>query len=680
LALLLVAVFAAYSNSFDGAFHFDDVHTVVDNPSIRSLRNIPRFFTDATSFSVLPQNRTYRPVVSTMLAVDYALSRAAGRPYEPFWFHLITFLLFCCEVVLLYGLFRLVLDKTLPSPANPWVALFAAAWYGLHPAMAETVNYVIQRGDLYCTLGCVAALYLYARYPGLRRKGLYLVPFALAMLSKPPAAVFPVLLILYVYFFENRDLGDLARLRRAVAASLPSVGATVALMVLQSAMTPKSFVGSNLSASHYRLTQPFVWSRYVGELFLPLHLNADTDLIPFAELNLRALFGIVFVLGLLAAAAYTLSSRRLFPIAFGILWFVVTELPTSLYPLAEAENDHRMFFSFPGLMLAAAWGAWLLLLHFFGEAQQGKDPKARTVPSWVRWAAAVASVLVLFGYAYGVRQRNIVWHDDESLWRDDVEKSPLNGRGLMNYGLVQMQKGSYQAALDLFNRALERTPNYSTLEINLGIANGTMADAGEPSRAVDAERHFKRAIKLSPKYDGTHAYYGRWLFEHNRNPEAIEELTTAMQLNPGRLLQREYLIKAEEKAGDYVAVRQVAQDTLAIAPENGVAQKALRDIPKKDASYWSNLSVEQFKKGQYVQCIESARMALNVNPALAQAYNTIGAACAALHRWDDAIRSEEKALVLQPDYETARKNLAFLIAQKDRPQTAGAAPAGLPAK
>jgi hypothetical protein len=31
--------------------------------------------------------------------------------------------------------------------------------------MAETVNYVIQRGDLYCTLGCVAALLIYARYP-----------------------------------------------------------------------------------------------------------------------------------------------------------------------------------------------------------------------------------------------------------------------------------------------------------------------------------------------------------------------------------------------------------------------------------------------------------------------------------------------------------------------------------
>jgi hypothetical protein len=45
-----------------------------------------------------------------------------------------------------------------------WLALFAASWFGLHPAIAETVNYIIQRGDLYCTLGCVAALFLFARY------------------------------------------------------------------------------------------------------------------------------------------------------------------------------------------------------------------------------------------------------------------------------------------------------------------------------------------------------------------------------------------------------------------------------------------------------------------------------------------------------------------------------------
>jgi hypothetical protein len=62
----------------------------------------------------------------------------------------------------------------------------------------------------------------------------------------------------------------------------------------------------------------------------------------------------------------TARRRALYPISFGLLWFVVTQLPTSIYPLSEVENDHRMFFSFVGLVLAVVWSGWLLLLRLTG--------------------------------------------------------------------------------------------------------------------------------------------------------------------------------------------------------------------------------------------------------------------------------------------------------------------------
>jgi hypothetical protein len=177
IGLVLLAVVLTYGNSLENGFHFDDFHTVVDNVAIRSLKNVPRFFTDTTTFSVLPANRTYRPVVSTMLAFDYAM----GHGYSLFWFHLSTLLLFCLLVWLLAGLYAEIFAKAsqglkpellqFPSAVTKtpaYLGLFAAAWYGLHPAMAETVNYVIQRGDLHSTLGCVGALNLFARYPDRR--------------------------------------------------------------------------------------------------------------------------------------------------------------------------------------------------------------------------------------------------------------------------------------------------------------------------------------------------------------------------------------------------------------------------------------------------------------------------------------------------------------------------------
>ncbi len=639
----MLAICLAYSNSFENGFHFDDFHTVVDNPAVRSLHNIPRFFTDATMFSVLPANRTYRPIVSTSLAIDYAI----GHGFRPLWFHLSTFVLFLALVAILYLLYRLLLDKVRPSPANEWLALFAAAWFGLHPAMAETVNYVIQRGDLYCTLGCVSALYLFARYPHLRRTGLYLLLLVFALLSKPPAAVFPALLWMYSYFFEESDALPLRRLRDGLVASVPAIAVTALLLALQSSMTPKTFLPSILSPADYRLTQPYVWARYVSELLLPLHLNVDSDLDAFHGLSLRAIAGLVFVAALAVAIWLTARRRPLYPIAFGLLWFVVTQLPTSLYPLSEVENDHRMFFSFAGLVLAVVWVTWLLVQHLL-DAERSEY--------W--WPAlAFVALLVLVGYGYGVHQRNAVWHDEESLWLDDVQKSPHNGRGLMIYGLTQMNKGAYATALDYFTRALVYTPNYATLEINLGVVTGEMADMGEAVRSPEAERHFLRAIQLSPAEDGPHAFYGRWLERHGRTAEAIAQLREAIAIDPPRQLQHDLLIAAYARSGDLSAAQQAAKDTLAIAPDDAAAQAMLLHPAVRDVAFWIDLSLAQYKQAQYLQAIESARHALQLDPNSVEAYTNIGAAYGMMQQWDEAIRNEREALRLNPHYQLAQNNL-----------------------
>jgi hypothetical protein len=66
-ALLLFTLLAAYANHFHNSFHFDDAHTIVNNASIRELKDIPLFFGDARSFSLLPSNQSYRPLVTTLL-------------------------------------------------------------------------------------------------------------------------------------------------------------------------------------------------------------------------------------------------------------------------------------------------------------------------------------------------------------------------------------------------------------------------------------------------------------------------------------------------------------------------------------------------------------------------------------------------------------------------------------
>ena len=466
------AVLLAYSNHFQNEFHFDDFHTVTGNPSIRSIRNVPGFFVDARSFSTLPANQSYRPVVSTTLALDYWL--AGGL--KPFYFHLSTFLWFLLQLALMFSLFERIFDRVRPDPRNRYIALVAAACYGLHPANAETVNYVIQRGDLFSTLGVVAALVAWHRLPGVW----WVVPLVFAEFAKPPALVFPAILFAYLVLIEGTNWSE------SVRRSAPAAAISGAMAALHAYMTPPTFLAGAASAYAYRITQPWVALHYFKSFFLPLRLTADSDMQAFDSIfEPRAILGFGFVAAVSAIAVLSARRRDMRPVAFGLVWFLAALLPTSMFPLAEVENDHRMFFPFVGLTLSVVWAF---------------APEVRNRAGVL--CCATLALLVACGFA--TWKRNQVWRTEESLWRDVTIKSPTNGRGLMNYGVTQMSHGDYQTAFAYFRRASIFAPAYPLLEINLGIASEQLG------RAADAEQHFARAIVLAPDDAQVREYCGRW--------------------------------------------------------------------------------------------------------------------------------------------------------------------------
>jgi tetratricopeptide (TPR) repeat protein len=644
VAILLAGVALAYANHFGNAFHFDDAHTIEQNPYIRSLRHVPEFWTNAATFSTLPANRTWRPVVSTTLALDYWL----GGGLRPFFFHLDTFLWYLLELVLLFFLFRRIFDLARADGRNAYLAFFAAAWYGLHPANAETVNYVIQRGDVLSTLGVVAALYLYAASPRARRTHLYLVPATLGQLAKPPALVFPLILLAYICLFEGKQ---------AWKNFLPSAGAAGLMAALQAAMSPATFAPGAVSPYAYRITQPLVALRHFGSFFLPLWLSADTDHQPLDSLwRPGALVGIAFVLAL-GSAAYACSRRREWrPIAFGLCWFLLAGVPAAAFPVSEVENDHRMFFPFVGLAMSVVWALGLAV----GRARR---------------AAACLAVLALGAYGWGTWQRNRVWLSEETLWRDVALKSPRNGRGLMNYGLTLMARGDFPGALENFQRAAVFTPDYSLLEINLGIASGALR------RPAEAESHFLRAITLAPRDAQTHFYYGRWLEENRRTPEALAQLRQAAALNPDFLDSQYLLLRILAGQRSWAEVRGVTDAILRLAPGDPAAigyletaAAAGRELAAAEQAALAGPSPERFltlsllyhQAGRFQQSIDAARQALRLKPDYAEAYNNIAAAYEGMEKWDEAIAAAREALRLRPDFPLARNNLAWSEAQKLR--------------
>jgi len=642
---LVLVVLAAYANHFQNEFHFDDLHSITQNPAIAELGNLPRFFTDASLFSIMPSGRTWRPLVSTSLAIDYWL----GGGLKPFYFHLSTFFWFLVQLVLMFFLFRRIMDAARPHPSNIWTAWFATALYGLHPANAETVNYIIQRGDLYDTLGVVAGLLMFIAWPSRRKYGLYLLPPVAAYFSKAPALIFPFILLAYVYLFERTG-----RLR----ATWPAFAVTAAAAVLTAVMTPSTYNPGAASASLYRLTQPWVALHYFKSFFLPTELSADTDWTYVEPFGPRALAGCLFVAALLASAFYASRRRETRPVCFGILWFFLALLPTSLLPLAEVTNDHRMFFPFVGLALAVVWSLRLVLLR---------------QPAWLR-AALAAAVPVLAIAAAGTWERNRVWRTDQSLWRDVTIKSPKNGRGWMNYGNIFLSRGDVATALPYLKLAAQYSKGEEqglnqTLEQNLRMALGD-----ETARRYLGERaKLEKSIQeMTPAATNPGAL---------PNPAAVPGAPANPAANPGAPANPAATpgaptnpATATGAPANPAAIHGVQTNPAANpgAPANPAATPGAPTNPATATpEALLNLSAEYFKNGKYPECLDAAQKALKLRPDFPEAYNNMAAAYLSMSRWDDGIQAARKALALKPGYEDAKNNLDWALKHKPQARSGG---------
>lgn len=680
--LIIAATVITYSNHFNNAFHFDDSHSVENNAWIRDIHNIPTFFKDGTTASVLPQNQAYRPVVVTSLAIDYWL----GNGYNLFYFHLSTFVLFLLQGLLMLYFFKRILQSSGFATAANYIAIVAVAWYLLHPANAETINYVIARSDVQSTFFVVAAFAMYVSSAVCQKWSLYLVPVFIGALAKPTAVMFAPMLLFYVLLMEEQlSLSSIfkktyfSKTWAAIKKTIPSFVVCAIMYVLVDKLTPKNWEPGGTSPLQYLITQPYVITYYFKTFFLPNHLSADSDwtLLP-GIWDIRFFVGLLFI-GLMIAAAFIASRRQAWrPVSFGIIWFLLALVPSSsIVPLAEVVNDHRMFFPFVGLVLSVCCSAYLLLKRYTSVfVSKASKP-----------IVAISICLLLAAYAYATFQRNEVWRTEESLWYDVTIKSPNNGRGLMNYGLAKMAKGEFADAEKYFKDALTLVPNYPLLYINMGVLKEATGNIAE------AESNFTKGVALSNNSADAYYFYGRFLYNRHRYADALLALNKAIEISPAHMASRELLMNIYQDTGDWEQLKKMAEATLAVSPGNSAALQYLQSSTTKkskldlqfeeirkapSAEKYLDVSLAFFQAGSYQDCITAANEALKLKPRYAEAYNNIGSAYNALKKFKEAIDPLQKAIEINPGFELAKNNLAYaqrsINAMKDAQQAASTKP------
>lgn len=501
VALVVLAVLAAYADSLGGILVFDDLPSILHNPTIRRW---------ATALSPPADGSTLggRPLLSLSFALNYALSGGAVWSY-----HALNLLIHTLAALTLLGLAR----RTLRSPTLAarydadagWLALLFALLWAVHPLQVESVTYIVQRAESLAALFYLLTLYYFARgsqSPAPARWfGMSVAACLLGVATKETAATAPLLVLLYDRTFVGGSFREAWRRHRGLYVGLAATWLMLGGLIMQTGGRGGTAAwGGPVAWWAYALPQLPAISHYLRLVFWPHPLVFDYGLVQTMAAG-RIWTGVLVVIPALAATAYALNRRP----AVGFLgaWFFVILAPSSsIVPIVtQVMAEHRMY-----LPIAAVLAALVLALH----ARLGRR---------ILWPMAA---LVLAGMI-ATAQRNHDFRSSLALWTKTVRDCPDNPRARVNLGETLAQSIRWAEAAAQFEAALKSQPNYVKAQYDLGLAR---LELGETAEAC---AHLETALRLNPALTEAHYNLANTLVGLGRLPEAIGHYREAVRLAPG---------------------------------------------------------------------------------------------------------------------------------------------------
>jgi protein O-mannosyl-transferase len=618
--------FLCYCNHFNNPFEFDDEHTISTNLYIRNLSNIPLFFKDATTTSSLPQNQAYRPGLTTLNAIDYAIG-GEEQP-KPFYFHVSIFISFILLGLCFLSFSRNILENYFDKNLAFVFSLLATLLLWIHTANSATINYIIQRADSFSTFMVMVAFWMYISFPQLKKYYLYLLPVTLGFFVKEPVVMFAPLLFIYKLLVEeNQSLDnslDKNKFIKVLKECMVPFVLVIVLFLFSRFMTPKNWTSGTTDRWGYLFSQPYSMLHYFNNFILPANLVIDTD---WKKVNSftddKVIIGLGFLIGLVFIIYKTSKNHK--PIAFGLSWFILALLPSSsIFPLAEVVNDHRPFFAYVGLFIAFAYCIAMAHLKFTSQ----------------RVILFSLLGLLIFGHCIGTFLQNRIWQTTEGIWHEATIKAPANPRAWMNYGNALLGLAKFEEAERIYLHAAELAPAYSYVYVNLGIVSELL------KKNVEAESFFKKSFALNKGNPDAYAFYSRFLMRAERIADATKVINDGLNLSPKHTGLNEAKIELEALEKNPNAYKEIKIENA----NNKTKEQATPDN-------YLNLSLEYYNSKKYEECIKACEEALKLNPNYALAYNNICSSYNELKQWKKAAEAANKGLTIDPNNQLLKSNL-----------------------
>ncbi len=563
---LLVIVFAglaAYSNTFNVPFQFDDEHFIQDNPVITSLDN---FFSSAKGY----EYHSRRFITYLTFALNY---RFGG--FDVTGYHIVNLAIHLINALLVYTLVLLTFRTPAMScigqsaqsraredtpcamrfaPSADLIAFFSGLLFAVHPIETQAVTYIYQRLTSLAALFYLLSVAAYAKArlsgltpssrPRFTSPGFYVLAVCsavLAMKTKEIAFTLPITIGLYEFMFfktgfKRKFIFTLPILLTLAIIPVSIMGTHEPLGQILSDLSEKSRLQTDLPRWDYLMTQMRVITTYIRLLFAPVDQNLDYDYPIYHSLfDPPVFFSFLFLCAIAGTGVYflrranhaanraagpaggevTASDQRCRIAAFGIFWFFITlAVESSVIPIVDVVFEHRLYLPSVGAFVAIATIGLMI-----------KDGLRPVWPRIDAPAAAVAGIAVL-ALTAACYTRNMVWQDHVTLYRDVVAKSPGKARGHNNLGIAYDDRGMIDEAVVEYRKAVRLSPDYAEAHYNLGVVYG---EKGLIEKAID---EYRTALALKPKDALTHNNLGSSYGITGRVEEAVSQFQAAITLKP----------------------------------------------------------------------------------------------------------------------------------------------------
>lgn len=697
--LLILATGAAYLNSFAVPFLFDDVSSIVDNPTIRHLWPLRDALSPPSGWGFTVSGR---PLLNLSLALNYAISGT-----EVWSYHALNLVIHLLAGLTLFGLARRTLLQPALAPqwrekALPIAWVLAGLWL-LHPLQTESVTYVVQRAESLMGLFFLFTLYAFIRATDSSRPRFWVTlsffSCLLGVATKEIAALAPLLAFLYDRTFLSGTFRAAWQRHRWRYLSLAATWIPLGVFLAGTGGNRGDTIGFDIGTSWigYWLTQFEAITRYLWLSFYPYPQVFEYGKVSAGPLAIVALWALP-VLALFSATALAL---RRWPIAgfFGA-WFFVLLAPTSFVPgKLQMIVEHRMYLPLAGVLALPV----LLAAH-------------RTS---IRAFLIGSATFMLIAGTLTVR-RNALYSDERRLWEDVLVHRPANARahnnlGLLlyhanqledaiahyrearrldptdarthyNFGLALMKVGRTQEAIAPLEEAIRILPYFFNAHLNLGLVLTQLGQAEKalphfneairfnPSPAIahfqsgvalaalgrwdEAVTHYAEAVRLDPTYADALGNWGVSLFQQNAIPAAIERLEAALRLKPNSADMHFNLglaLARQERANDAMAHY---SEAIRLDPTHAQAQL--------------NLGIALARFGKLAEGLPHLEEAVRLRPDFAEAHTGLALALIDSNRLAEAVAHYEIALRLRPDSPLSHYNLGYALLVSGRTREAQA--------